>query len=661
MSTIKEELKNGFTPRAVILSVILGLIGLFANIATWWGVGITVEPIFVGRVGLSIYPPYGLIFVLILASILLRNKGLTLQEIVVVSSSAFFVADSPFVIGLFLQFIFAGTYLAKTNPNFAALLNYYPPLWTPGLSKYELIASAWSGHAVAPLLELAPYLIFWMVITILWCLMMVFQAAVLRLQLVKKEKLPFPVMIPISEMLTQQKEGKFISYVKSPPFIVGALIGSLVGLLAALNYIWKFTTVFYAFGHFYLPWLINLLASISQGTTGTGWKVIPADVAVLYLMPLDILSSIVLFQFFVYIVLPILFVNSGIITPGTSVLSGGPFPLGPFGGTWIPLAIGLWTIVFGYETYKDSILRALRHIKAEESELSDTFVWSGLVITWLLWLILWVSIGANFLLMLIGLAVWFVVISGLVAINGATGLYITNNDIGSTRSLVWGTGTLIGVFPPSGAAAKTQSAWATMTGISITANQGLLTQNTHSTWAYLSTYKLAEPASIKEKDILKSQLLGILITTLIGFPLGVFILYGSGIGRLKALGPSSGNSITSFQIPYVISDAAPPASYNWWMLPLAIVVVGVIYFLRARYAQFFFSPYALFLYYEVFFLNAAIAWILKIITLKVFGAKAYEEVGVRVAVGFLVGMTLLATIIMGLNSITGNISVATPW
>ncbi|MGC9086072.1 MAG: DUF6785 family protein [Thermoproteota archaeon] len=657
----KKILPVGFTFRVILLSIILGIIGILANIATWWGLGITSEPIFVGRVGLSIYPPYGFIFVLILASILLKTYGLTPEEIAVVSSIAFFVADSPFVIGVFLQYIFAGTYLAKTDPRFATLLSYYPSFWTPGLGKYDIIAPAWLGRAAAPFAELAPYLIFWMFITILWCLMMMFQAAIFRLWTIRKEKLPFPVMIPINEMLVRQREGRFLSTIKSTPFLTGFLLGSLVGLLGALNYIYKFTTVFYVFGHFYLPWLIDLLASISKRTTGTGWKVIPSDAAIFYLVPMDILSSFVLFGFLIYLVLPVLFVNTGIITPGTSILSSGPFPFGVFGGQCIPLAIGVWTLIFGFNTYKDSILKAIHHTKPKEGELSDTFVWAGFAATWVLWFILWVAVGANFLLMLTGLVVWFLCIFGITEINAATGHFVDFVDSVPPRNFAWGLGTLTGVFPSSGAAARTQAAWATMAGIGITSSHsGLLLQNSHSTWAYLSTYKLTESTNVKEIDIFKSQLLGVLITVLIGFPIGVAILYATGIGRLKALGPSSGLSITGFQMPYVISDAAPPSSYFWWMVPLAIVIVGLLFYLRSRFAWFFFSPYALFVYYEVIFLNASIAWILKLITLKVFGAKAYEEVGVPAITGFLVGLTLLATIILGINSVTGGIAVA-PW
>lgn len=658
MTGVVEEIKSGFTTRAIVLAIIIGIIGLFANISTWWAMGISLEPIFAGRIGSPIYPPYGLVFLLALASVVLAGAGLAVQEITVVTTIAFVAADSPFVIGAFLQFIFSGTYLAKTNANVAALLSYYPGLWTPG--NYNLISPAWLGGASVPLGALFPYLAFWMFMTVLWCLLMVFHAAVMRLQLIKKERLPFPMMVPVNEMLSQQRKNTFMSYVKSIPFLAGLLIGGLVGVIAALNYIIKPAPfpIFFAFGQFYLQFVADIFNAISQRTIASWWQFIPADTVVLYLAPLDILSSIVVFLVIFQVLFPLVLVNTGVITPGTNPAGTGPFPWSTFANPWAVLAIGIWTVIFGYRTYSESISRALQQAKAGEGELSDFLVWGGFVLTWVVWFVIWTLIGGNVLLLLVGFVVWLLYQWGIVAVCGATGTWVGGADATPVRTLTWKAGTFIGTFPSTGAAAKTQSAWATMAGTAITANVGgVILQNTHSQWAYTSTYTMAEPAKTKETDIFKAQLVGILITVLIGFPFATYIIFGTGIGKLKAWGLGSGANITGWQIPYVITDAAPPADFNFWMFPLAIVVVGVLFFLRSQFAWFFFSPYALFFYSGMWLINGGLAWVLKVITLKVFGAKAYEEVGVPVAIGFLAGATLVAAILMGVNSVTGGISV----
>lgn len=644
-----EELKTGFTVKAIIITIVLGLIGLFANIATWWGLGISLEPVFAGRVGAAIYPPYGLVLILILASIML--KGLSVQEVAVITATSFIIADSPFVVGAFLQFIFAGTYLITTNPNVEALLEFYPPLWTPG--DLSLISPAWAGGAAVPLGRLLPYLAFWIIMLILWCLMMVFQAALIRLQLIKKERLPFPMMIPINEMLSQHEKGTITQYMKKLPFVIGMVVGCIIGVLGAANYIWKFTTVFFAFGQFYQQWFADLMVAISQNTIQSWWMLIPADVAIMYLAPLDVLSSIVIWLVIFQVLFPLVLVNTGAITPGTNPSWAGPFPWSAFSYYWAPLAIGIWTIIFGYKTYAEAVKK-----KEERADLPNQFVWIGFAGTWLLWLILWAVFGASILPLLIGFIVWFLYTTGMVATCGATGTWVAGGDAVAARYLAWGSGTAIGLFPASGAAAKTQSAWATMAGVSITANMnGVIHQNTHSAWAYTSTYTMSEPAKVKEMDIFKSHILAILITAVIGMPIAVYIIYGTGVGQLKAWGLGSGAAITGAQIPWVITDAAPPADYNWWMFPLSIVAVGILFFLRARFAWFFFSPYALFFYSGMWLINGGLAWILKVITLKVLGAKFYEEVAVPIVIGFMIGETLMATILMGVNAATGGISV----
>lgn len=646
---VVEGLKAGFTVRAIIISIILSIIEIFPNIATWWGFGITVEPVFAGRVGAPMYPPYGLVFILVLVAAML--KCLTPQEIVVITSTCWIVADAPLVLGYFIEPILTASYLPTTNPDAAKLLRFYPPLWTPGDA--SLVSPAWTGGAAVPIGKLFPYLAFWIIMLILWGLILVFQAALIRLQLVKKERLAFPLAIPVNEMLLQLEKGTVTQYVKKPSFLIAMAVGGIVGGLGAANYIWKFTTVYMAFGQFYQQWLHDLLKAISRETIlYAWWMLIPPDIARFYLAPLDILVSISIWLLILQILLPIVLVNTGVITPGTDPSWTGPFPWSWFCYFWIPVALGLWTVVFGYKTYAETIKK-----KEEGADLPNQFVWMGFAGIWLIWIILWVVFGASILPLLIGFITWFLYTTGMVAVCGLTGLWVGGADVYPALWLAWKSGTAIGLFPASGAAANTQSAWATTAGVVMTSTMmGQLQQGSCSAWAFTTTYAMSEPAKIKERDIFNSHVLAILITAVIGMPIGLYIIYGTGASRMKVWGVSMAQTI-NLQIPYVVKDAAPPAEFNWQMFLLSVVLVGILFFLRSRFAWFFFVPYATYFWFGMWLLNAGIALILKVITLKVFGVKAYEEVGVPAAVGFLVGVTLLATIIMGANSVTGGISI----
>jgi len=659
-TSVKEEIKSGFTKRAVIVSVILTILGFIVNTLTWWGNGISLEPFYAGRVGSGIYPPYGLVFVLMLASLWLGAQGFTLQEIAVITTVTFVAADAPFLVGAYLQFIFAGTYLAQTNPNVKALLSFYPPFWTLGLDKVNIINSAWQGAATVPLGTMLPYLVFWMFMAFLYMVLMLFQAAIIQKQLVKKEKLPFPTIIPINEMANSVRKGTFTSLLKNYWFLGSLIFGSFVGLLASLNYILKFTQVFFAYGQFYMTPLANFLSSISQNTVGGWWMLIPADVAIFFLAPLDILYSIVIYVFLLQIVYPLVLLGIGAITPGTKPEWSGPFPWAPFSVYWVPLALGVWAFIMGFKTYKESFSRALSKSKSEAGEYSDLILWGGFIATVVVWLILWTAFGANPILLVISIAVWLFYILGMTAIHGYTGTWVSVYGAGTVRMITWASGSYLGVYNISGAAANTKTAWANMAAAAITSDMGgTIQQGTIQTWAFTSTYAYADSTKTRDKDIFNAQLLSILLITLIAIPFGLWVTFGTGAGKLKAWGLASGANITGWQIPFVVSSSSPPASYHVIQAILAFVIVGVLMFLRAKFAWFFFSPYAMFFYSGMWLLNAGIALIIKLIFLKVLGVKAYEEMGVPLVVGFLVGLTLFATIVMGLNAIV-SLFVASP-
>ncbi len=659
VASVKEEIKSGFTKRAIVVSVVLTILGFVVNTLTWWGNGISLEPFYAGRVGSGIYPPYGLVFLLMLASAWLGAQGFSLQEIAVITTVTFVAADSPFVVGAFLQFIFAGTYLAQSNPNVKALLGFYPSFWTPGLDKLNIITSAWQGGATVPVGTILPYLTFWIFMAILYMVLMLFQASIIQKQLVKKEKLPFPTIIPINELSNSVRKGTFTTLIKNWWFLGSLLVGSLVGLIASLNYILKFTTIFFAYGQFYMTPLANFLTSISQRTVGGWWMLIPADVAIFFLAPLDILYSIVIYVFLLQIVYPLVLLSIGAITPGTYPDWSGPFPWVPFSVYWVPLALGVWTLVMGYNTYKESLSKALSRT-SEAGEYSDFLLWGGFAVTILVWLVIWTAFGAKPLLLVLSLVVWLVYTLGMTAVHGYTGTWVSVYGAGTTRMVTWASGSYLGVYHIDGTAANTKTAWANMAAVAITSDMGgVIQQNTHQTWAYTSTYALADSAKCKEKDIFNSQLLGILLTALIAMPFGLWVAFGTGVGKLKAWGLGSGAAITGWQIPFVISNSTPPAGYHLYQAILAFILVGVLMFLRTKFAWFFFSPYAMFFYSGMWLLNAGIALVIKLIFLKVLGVKSYEEMGVPLAIGFLIGLTLFATIVMGLNAII-SLFVASP-
>ncbi|RLE80192.1 MAG: hypothetical protein DRJ36_02490, partial [Thermoprotei archaeon] len=78
------------------------------------------------------------------------------------------------------------------------------------------------------------------------------------------------------------------------------------------------------------------------------------------------------------------------------------------------------------------------------------------------------------------------------------------------------------------------------------------------------------------------------------------------------------------------------------------ILVGILWFLRSKYAWFFFTPVALFFYSGMWFLSAFPAFILKWLTLKFLGTEAYEKYAVPLIIGIIVGMSFGAFFFMSI-------------
>ena len=102
----------------------------------------------------------------------------------------------------------------------------------------------------------------------------------------------------------------------------------------------------------------------------------------------------------------------------------------------------------------------------------------------------------------------------------------------------------------------------------------------------------------------------------------------------------------------------PDAIERWGYIISSIIVVWICYMLRMRFPWFFINPSA-FVAMSVlnsWWINTVLAFVLKYITLKIGGARAYEEYGVPLAVGYTIGYGLGLVII----GATAFFSIALP-
>ncbi|KYH36796.1 MAG: hypothetical protein AYL29_011670 [Candidatus Bathyarchaeota archaeon B24] len=223
---------------------------------------------------------------------------------------------------------------------------------------------------------------------------------------------------------------------------------------------------------------------------------------------------------------------------------------------------------------------------------------------------------------------------------GTTGTYIQSAEGGVAlyRLLMWPKAP----EPPTGEfmMAGTWSGWHVNTPV-----EG----NAGSFLSSFCAYRLASLTGVNSRSVFKI-LLAVQATLPIPFMIGaLWVFYTFGGGRV---------------VYHPLSYSAPVSRFanpdNWNRIPgtepwahiffMGMIMTGIVALLHARFVWFPFEPIGFLMAFSdasLFFgmwLPAVIAWVLKTITLRVGGSRLYEDYGIPVAAGFVVGFVTIAFI-----------------
>ena len=632
MSSESSEVgyRKGLTVKVIALIVVLGLAMFYMNFRMWWHMGVTLEPFFGGRIGAPIYLPFGFIWLLALVGLATKNKGLTVAEIAVLVGSLYVVMDSGFF-SFFLEPL-VWSHFASTNANLAKLLDYVPDVWAP--KNPALVEKIYTGGGSIPG-ELMTPLFLHMVTFFFFMLMTLFTALSIKEQFVEVEKLPFPGVIPASEVLKMQEEGSLLSFAKQKWFYIGWVLGFLLAFYSTVNYFYPLFPVFFAWGQIYMTDLDKFLKGINPSIQ-EWWMFIPIDTMVFFLAPLDVSLSVSIWTGFKALIYPFIAIALGWIQPGQST-NAGPFKIVNFSLYHGTLAIGLWALLFRYDVWIKMFKSLTESVKEKlpEGKLDKRVIILGLIGSYLLNLILFASLGAHVGYLFLYLVFFFITTVGAARIWSETGQWPS----GGPWEAAWLTVTVAhgtGVPNPW----PSQTWWATKAAMRPTYH---LPQATFYPWAIVSTYKLAEDTKTSERDLLGGQLIAIFLGAFISLYLGLSLLYSMGadnfftrVWYIKALGA---RIASARDVAGVITAEGVMDQTQINNLIAAIVVFGILWFLRVKYAWFFFTPVAMFFYSGMWFLSSFVALIFKLIVLKIFGTQVYEKYAVPLVIGVIVGMS----------------------
>jgi len=516
-----------------------------------------------------------------------------------------------------------------------------------------------SGGFAVPWGEWIIPMLYWGGTSTIFGLFFIAVSNILRASWIDVEKVPFPHTILAHNVMTSKREGKLVS-----PYVIGLILGFVYQVMVFMPMIFPWFPDIFGWRTNTCPggWVYLTPDSPLAGIIGlSDLNKNPLLIAIAYLAPMIVLFNAV-FWFLVYLVLMQIAYVMGFLTSVPGLAGCGRIWCGndtlPYGDPfkWVLVSnVGgvLALVIFYFFTNRSylwntiSAARGVGGLVQTEKTEPTTYRNSYLML-----------LGSFILLLMIFLATGLTIAaaSGLIIVTGIwflAGVRIYGLIGFDARSGGTGMSLMKVIYPPPSGTPDTS--W-TLT-MYFSGTQGSDTPQygwAGPLFASMSAYRMASLAGVSSKPIFKL----IVITT--------FLAPISSIAGYLVMMNTYGQSV--LQAPNVTQDTlvhyagralAPTYPTTPPYLPYIIagmVIVGFLTIMHARFVWFPFEPIGFLVattahtLLEGVWTMFAVAWVLKEVTLRVGGTKAYEGYGVPTASGFFLGY-VIAIFLAGLISL----------
>jgi hypothetical protein len=495
-------------------------------------------------------------------------------------------------------------------------------------------------------------------------------ASIFRRLWIDIERVPFPHALAAYEFLRIipiEEKPRMLS-LKSP-FIIGIFFGIIF--------------LFPLFMGALFPWFPDIYGWRAD-TCGPGWHVVrpgsplaaivglssfmknPLATAIAYLAPLSI-SFNAWFWHVIYMILMQIAYAMGYYTdlaskggcgrawcsPNGTLDPPYNFQLISYGGGLMALTISFLIINRGYlaETVKAAIglLDAKRTHDIEKDEpMSYRLAYIFFVACFVLLVVFFMIVGLGLVAAILMPITYFVIWMANTRLYGMAGVQAQGGSHGNVfyRLLLW-------PKPPDPVTQEfVQASYWSRRGVDGTECMG-----SGVIFSSFASYKMANLTGVNAKGIFKVMMISVLIAPLVITIVFLWMCYTYGATRFFVggivMGISQFYGYSNPEAWLVCPGREPVLPY----VLLGIVIVGALSFLHGKFVWFPFEPVGFIIgtswisvlwgYWGPFL----VAWILKTLTLKLGGSKAYEQYGVPIATGFVLGymVTVLVGGIMGIT------------
>ncbi|MGQ9515605.1 MAG: DUF6785 family protein, partial [Thermoproteota archaeon] len=582
---------------------------------------------------------------------LLTLRNIVLLYVVTVSTSWFtdYAANNEWYGEIFLGRII--------NPELSIL--YVPSFMAPS---EQIVNQMVTGGYLIPWGEWVPAIMFWWLLSIIFGLLMVSIATVLRRGWIDIEAVPFPHVVASYELISNTTDLTRTSEERAArmrPFLIGIILGAVVQfpIWAQALFPW-FPDIF--------GWRVNTCGHGGQWITAdsslggiAGMSIFqkhPVFIAIGFLAPLSILLSTWFFYLIYLIAVQIAFVMGyytgltgidgcgrswcGTITPNF----GEPFKfmaLSYVGGSTALTALYLvLNRRYLMETFRAAFgkMSGEERSKLEEKEAMSyrsAYIFMG--VFFILSVAIMMSIGLGIgPAILMPLTVFIFWLAG-ARIWGMAGATLQGAEHGNAfyRIFFWD----LAPDPPTREymLAGYFSEW--MTDVPKAFGGATLSS--------FAAFRIASLANVDNKEVFKALMIGVIVGPLAVLITYIWLNYTFGLTRLAAFNSGFTDSLidrTGNPENWNVRPGSTPWIPNMFA---GIIIVGGLYILHARFVWFPLEPVGFILgtsymsmLWGIWF-PFLIAWVLKTLLLRFGGTKAYENFGVPVASGFIMGYMLI--------------------
>jgi hypothetical protein len=553
--------------------------------------------------------------------------------------------------------VFLGNRILSSAEETARLIPWFmaPPK--------DVAVRALYGNTPVPWIDLMPMIMFWWIFMVVNGLLVVFIATLFRKNWIDIERVPFPHTLAAYELLIRViPEDKKKTVRLKTPFIIGLVIGLIVWvptlLLAYFPWfpdILGLKTHVCAYGA-YNVWPGDPLASI-PGMSRIGRE--PLGVAIAYFAPLKVLFNI----WFWWLVLVIMIQVSyflGYYTGLPDTPACGRIWCATVSPTYQPplksiallsggvIALVVLILVTNWRYIRDTINIALGRMGAVEraefergEPISYRMIWPMIIMFAIVAVAIYLVCGINPLSAVLNVVNMFVMYFATMRFIGLVGIYYRGADKGCAlhRLLVWpqapeslNTDFALSAYFNNMFGDCAPDTMCSIGGVFLTTFQG---------------YKMASLTGVSSRSVFKVSVASVVIfslTTMLSF---LWMCYTFGLTKVPAIyGMHACNGIVQ-RFANLQNWNNRPGTEPWTPHFIAgFIIVALLSLLHTRFIWFPFEPVGFILgmgagYEMGYWSYALVAWILKTITLKIGGSKAYEEWGVPIAAGYVAGHMLV--------------------